>query len=231
MHAAQAIFKLLCQNAPVRKLIEGNALIRRLMSILFSGLVILGIWFWLPKPGHLKKPDVQPPPVHRLQTYRANSGSAIHLPQQDTHAIARHITLQEVTNHSRIAFDTATGYMIQEKERLQPEITATLARLDEEITRLKTNLERSDSGISPLKASTDKASLNTPSGSNKRNKINDLQQARNSLLQIKAQLGEVTEVTWRTVKNNWNRLEWDINARILRQGNLSAGEQGLPDTL
>jgi hypothetical protein len=42
----------------------------------------------------------------------------------------------------------------------------------------------------------------------------DLQDAKQSLLQLQSDLPASTQSTWNRIKANWNRLEPNINARI-----------------
>jgi hypothetical protein len=108
------------------------------------------------------------------------------------------VTFQEVSEKSRDALTTTAAYMKQEKESLQSKMSITLQRVDHELARLRAEAER-------VKAD-DKSELNR--------RITDLQEAKASLLNLKADLHEPTQAAWKTLKANWNRLEVDINARM-----------------
>jgi hypothetical protein len=134
-------------------------------------------------------------------------GTELHLPNQNTvehptqQAVTpapRKVTFREVSEKSRDALATTAAYMSQEKKSLQNKMSVTLQRVDRELARLRTEAARAKAD--------DKGTLNR--------RIIDLQEAKASLLDLKANLHEPTQAAWKTLKANWNRLELDINARI-----------------
>jgi hypothetical protein len=79
----------------------------------------------------------------------------------------------------------------------------TLRRLDGEIARLRA--QEAESRRHEVQ-STDRDQL--------QHRLVDLQDAKNSLLQMRSALPAATQTAWQHIQTNWNRLEVDINARL-----------------
>lgn len=114
----------------------------------------------------------------------------------------RPITLAEVAEKSKDAFNTTAAYLQQEKHSMQSRMSVLQAKLDKEITRLRAEAEQAD-----------KLHKQELSG-----KIIDLQDAKTRLLgmqgQIDQKVGKTTHSAWEKLKQNYNRMELDLNARI-----------------
>jgi Skp family chaperone for outer membrane proteins len=113
------------------------------------------------------------------------------------------VTFQQVSEKSQAALVTTAAYVRQEKDKLRARMGVVLQKLDQEIARLQT---------AQAKMKIAKAEQNQRTSLQQR--LVDLQDAKQSLLQLQSDLPASTQSTWNRIKANWNRLEPNINARI-----------------
>lgn len=132
--------------------------------------------------------------------------SAVSLPpsgQGEPQRANRPVTLSEVTAKSKDTLETTATYLGQEKEKIQARMSVTLQKLDQQIARL-----RSEAGQAEQQR---KNELNL--------QISDLQASKARLIDMREHVGGATETAWNAVKQNWNRMEIDINAHLSKTPN------------
>lgn len=114
----------------------------------------------------------------------------------------KQVTFQQVSEKSQAALVTTAAYVQQEKNKLRARMGVTLRKLDQEIARLQATTQTDTSNVKPEAQGT------------ARQRLVDLQGAKQTLLQLQSSVPTATQATWNRIKANWNRLEPDINARI-----------------
>jgi|GEM_PF-3473535 len=113
----------------------------------------------------------------------------------------RKVTLSEVTAKSTDTLKTTATYLGQEKEKIQARMSVTLQKLDQQISLL-----RNEAGQAGQER---KSELNQ--------RISNLEDNKARLVDLRKQMGGATETAWNALKQNWNRMEIDINAHIVQQ--------------